>query len=242
MYYYVYRITCTHPNSIEKYYYGYRSCSVLPEEDNYWSSSKYILNAINQYGSSFFKKKILKVFFSREEALKYEILLHEKFGVDKNKLFFNRSKQTIWGVNCTGVLNKGKTYEEILGKERAIELKKLRSKNAKGKNNSGKNNPMYGKKQKEEVKLKHSARMKGVNHPTYGFTWITNGVDNKKVDLNTYDIDENWYIGRTMNMLKVPKEKFQCPYCFKMFSLVNLNRWHGDNCKSLKDRFKEILV
>ena len=189
MHYYVYRITCSHPNSIEKYYYGYRSSKFLPKDDNYWSSSKYVIDAIKKYGSSFFTKKIVKIFSTKEEALNYEILLHEKFDVDKNEKFFNKSKQSIWGVNCTGSINKGKTYEEILGKDKALQLRKLRSEKAKCKNNSGKNNPMYGRKHTEEVKLKHSNRMKGNNHPTYGFTWITNGVDNKKVDLQTYNIE-----------------------------------------------------
>ncbi len=38
---------------------------------------------------------------------------------------------------------KGKTYEEIYGIEKAVELKKLRSKSLKGKNNSFKNNPRF---------------------------------------------------------------------------------------------------
>ena len=62
MHYYVYRITCSHPNSIEKYYYGYRSSKLLPKDDNYWSSSKYVIDAIKKYGSSFFTKKIVKIF------------------------------------------------------------------------------------------------------------------------------------------------------------------------------------
>ena len=78
-----------------------------------------------------------------------------------------------FSINLRG--QGGKTYEEILGKDKALQLRKLRSEKAKCKNNSGKNNPMYGRKHTKEVKSKHSNRMKGVNHPTYGFTWITNG-------------------------------------------------------------------
>lgn len=232
MHYYVYRITCYHPDSDERYYYGYRSSKLNPEKDNYWSSSKYVLESIKKYGLSHFKKKILKIFSSKEEALTYEIYLHEKFNVDKNNLFFNRSKQTIWGVNCTGSINRGKTYEEIVGKEKALLLRQLRSKNAKGKNNSGKNNPMYGKKHTEEVKLNHSKRMKGNNHPCYGFTWITNGVENKKVDLSKFIMESNWYIGRTMKMLETPKTKTSCPHCSKMVDTMNMKKWHGDKCKN----------
>lgn len=42
MFYYVYRIICFHPESKEKYYYGVRGCNVIPENDHYWSSSKYV--------------------------------------------------------------------------------------------------------------------------------------------------------------------------------------------------------
>jgi len=199
MYYYVYRIICTHPSSIEKYYYGFRSCKCLPEKDQYWSSSKYVLNAIKIYGSTYFKKKIIKIFNDRQLALKLEIHLHEKFNVDKNIMFFNKSKQSIWGYNCTGSVNKGKTYEDIMGYEKAVKLKKIRSDNAKGKNNSGKNNPMYGKKHSELVKQKHSIRMSGDCHPTYGFKWITNGIKNKKIDIINSSLEEGWRIGRTHN-------------------------------------------
>jgi hypothetical protein len=201
-----------------------------------------VFSAIEKYGKKFFNKKILKNFSEREDALLYEILLHEKFNVDVNEKFFNRSKQSIWGFNCTGSINKGKTYEEILGVEKAKELKKLRSEKAKGKDNSGKNNPMYGKKHTDDIKEKHSKRMSGKNHPTYGYTWITNGIINKKVDLKKHIIENGWYEGRIMKMLSKPKEKQPCLHCFKLFDELNMKRWHGDNCKSLKDRLKEILT
>ena len=197
MYYYVYRIKCTHLDSIEKYYYGYRSCKCLPEKDYYWSSSKYVLNSIKKFGLNFFKKKIIKVFNDKQSAMELEIFLHEKFNVDKNILFFNKSKQSKWGYNCTGSVNKGKTYEEIVGKEKASDLRKIRSDKAKGKNNSGKNNPMYGKKHSDEIKQKQSERMTGANHPTYGFKWVTNGVENKKINIDINILNEGWYIGRT---------------------------------------------
>ena len=154
MNYYVYRITCIHPTSHQKYYYGYRSCDCDPKDDIYLSSSKYVKNSIKLYGIQFFKKKIIKIFKNRIDALGFEIFLHEKFDVDVNPLFFNKSKQSKFGFNCTGSILKGLSYEQIHGKEKAHELKQIRADTFKKKDNSGKNNPMFGKKHTEISKKK----------------------------------------------------------------------------------------
>ena len=197
MFYYVYRITCTHPHSIEKYYYGVRGTNKTPDQDFYWSSSKYVKDAIGTYGIVFFKKKILKTFADRQSAIAHEIFLHEKFNVDKHPLFFNRGKQTAWGFNCTGAVLKGKTYEEILGEEKAKQLKKQRSEcQKKIANNKGTNNPMYGKKHTPESKKKHSLKVSGDKHPQYGYFWVTNGVENRKINPLTDIIPVGWWKGR----------------------------------------------
>ena len=76
--YYVYRITCNHPDSKEKYYYGFRQ-NETPHTDNYWSSSQYLKLAIKKYGKNWFSKKIIKIFFDRNSAIDLECKLHEKF-------------------------------------------------------------------------------------------------------------------------------------------------------------------
>jgi hypothetical protein len=198
MKYYVYRITCFHPNSKEKYYYGFRK-SVDPINDNYWSSSKYVKDAISNYGISYFKKKILKIFDNRIEAAKYESFLHEKFNVDKNEKFFNKCKSTIWGYNCTGDILAGKTYEEIHGLEKAASLKSARSQRIKQTISEGKfkgsNNPNYGNKWTEDMKNKMSEIHCGENHPQYGYIWINNLVEEKKIKPNS-EIPNGWFPGR----------------------------------------------
>jgi len=196
MKYYVYRITCHHPLSTEKYYYGSRGSTKPPEEDNYWSSSKYVKEAIASFGLEFFTKKIIKTFDTKEESLDLEIRLHEKLSVDTHEKFFNRCKQSKWGYNCTGTVVKGKTYEEILGVERATALRQLRSINAKGKDNRGTKNPMFGKKHSAEMKAKLSNDRIGSLHPTFGWKWITNGIESKKIDPNETSIPDGWKYGR----------------------------------------------
>ena len=199
MKYYVYRITCHHPLSIEKYYYGSRGTTKAPEEDNYWSSSKYVKEAISRFGKEFFTKKIINIFDTKEESLHLEIRLHEKLSVDRHEKFFNRCKQSKWGYNCTGTVVKGKTYEEILGIERAAALRQLRSINAKGKNNKGKNNPMFGKTHSVEMKAKLSSERQGSLHPTFGWRWITDGNQSKKIDPSMTIIPDGWKYGRVFN-------------------------------------------
>lgn len=200
-YYYTYRITCYHPNSIEKYYYGFRKSKVLPDDDYYWSSSKYVKEAISKYGIEYFKKKVIKVFDTAEDAIRHESKLHEKFKVDKHKLFFNKCKSTIWGFRSTGLILSGRTYEEIHGIEKAKELKQVRSSKLSEyrKNNpesiKGSNNPNYGNKWSNEKRQEFSNRRQGDNHPCYGLIWINNGVEEKKV-ISILDIPIGYAVGR----------------------------------------------
>lgn len=200
MFYYVYRIICFHPESICKYYYGYRSSKIDPILDNYWSSSSYLKEAIAIYGKQWFKKKIIKVYYNKKDALSMEIKFHEKFQVHTNPLFFNKCKQTKLGFYCFGDTIRGKTYEEIHGEEKANLLRKQRSEKAKGKNNKGVNNPMYGKNHTKEVKKYQSSLKQGEKHPQYGWSWITNGVENNKVNLKKDKIPQGWKLGRTTNI------------------------------------------
>jgi len=60
---------------------------------------------------------------------------------------------------------KGKTYEDLYGKEKAEQLKRKRSESLKGKNNAREHNPMFGKIQKASSKALQSYRAK--NRPKF---------------------------------------------------------------------------
>lgn len=189
-YFYTYRITCTHPDSVEKYYYGHRKSECHPRDDVYWSSSKFVKTAILKYGSEFFKKKIIRIFASKNEAINHEIKLHERLDVQSHPIFFNRYNQSRCGFN--GSYLKGKTYEEIHGIERASELKNKRSKQWKGRNNKGTRNSMYGRTHTEESKKIQSENRKGKG---LGYKWVTNGIETKKIYPNE-SIPLGWHSGR----------------------------------------------
>lgn len=94
-YHYVYRIT---NKELNKHYYGVRSSKVEPKLDlgiKYFSSShdKDFINE-QKINNSIFKYKVIKIFETREEAMKLEIFLHKKFNVGLNKSFYNLCSQS----------------------------------------------------------------------------------------------------------------------------------------------------
>mgnify|MGYP002629010343 CR=1 FL=1 len=100
--FYVYRLTCTHPESPAKYYYGYHSCIGDPRQDPYWSSSRTVQAAMIRFGPEAFTKKIIAVYPTRAEALALEVKLHHYFNVKDHPLFFNRANQTSTKFTTTG--------------------------------------------------------------------------------------------------------------------------------------------
>jgi len=243
-YYYVYRITCVHPQSKEKYYYGSRKSKLPIKKDNYWSSSKYVKNAIIKYGIEYFEKKILFVYDNRIDALKKEMYLHEKFDVGKNPIFFNRCKATIWGYNSTGDILSGTTYEEIHGKEKAEKLKKERSESMKRERIKtpldGTRNPNYGNKWSEEQKIKFSEQRQNENHPCYGLIWINNGKISKKIKKED-SIPNGWHKGR------ITKDSYKKEYYKELFLESNMSRkdfakHHGINYNTMKRYLKGIRI
>ena len=93
--YYVYRIT----NILEnKHYYGQRCQKTSPENDLgilYYSSSTDKSFISDQKQNPFnYRYKIVRVFDDKEQALRFEIKLHNKFDVDLNPNFYNKAKQT----------------------------------------------------------------------------------------------------------------------------------------------------
>jgi len=198
--YYVYRITNNKPNSIPKYYYGFRKCNTSPSLDTkYMGSSKYLKQDIKNIGIEYFSKKIIKTFNNKESAIDYEIMLHLKFNVDKNVMFYNRCKANKFGYKCTGDVLKGKSYTDIHGEEKAIKLKEERSRKIKeissNRNYIGDKNPNYGNKWSEAMKEKMSEMKSGQNNPIYGKIIINNGIKEKRISKDS-NIPEDYVIGR----------------------------------------------
>jgi len=147
-YHYIYRITNIREN---KHYIGVRSSSITPYDDlgkKYFSSStdSEFIKSQKEHPENFIYY-IIEIFNTREEALKHEIYLHDKFNVAVNENFYNKAKQTSLGFDTSGI---------IFSKERRLKCIEL---------NTGIKNPFYGKKHTEELKNALSVlykEMKGV--------------------------------------------------------------------------------
>ena len=119
-YHYVYQLTNTKPITSEQLYIGVHSSNILPEEDNYMSSSKYIKLAIKHQGDVF-KKEILSLWDTREEAANEEIRLHSEIGVSTNERYYNR-----YDSNNTSFTTEGKVVaDDLVTGERTLVSKKV---------------------------------------------------------------------------------------------------------------------
>lgn len=146
MYHYVYQIISFYNTSKIKHYIGVRSSRNKPEDDKYMGSGRLIRQAINKHGIDKFKKIIIGVFETREEANAFENLTIAKmlnfFGSwsELNKVSYNLRLNNYNGVEAGNNIWSDETIAKV----------------------SGKNHHAYGKKFKEETRIKMSNAQKGV--------------------------------------------------------------------------------
>ena len=116
---------------------------------------------------------------------------------------------------------KGKTYEEIMGREKAEKIKK----------DMIENNPSKTREARDKISAFHKGKV--LSEKTKDLLRnkvpITKDGKNKRVDKELLEqfLSDGWVKGQT----RIPEEKFECPHCHKMTNKGNLKRWHGDNCK-----------
>lgn len=123
-------------------YIGVRSCKCTVWDDDYMGSS----SVMTEEDKDECNKIVLKRFDSREDAVAYEVEMHEKFDVAKNPLFWNRAKQTSTGFDTSG---RVQPEEERKARSKAL----MGHKGAK---------TWLGKKLPEATKKKMSEAAKGV--------------------------------------------------------------------------------
>ena len=142
-------------------YIGKRSADCLPDEDvEYMSSSKHVPKEECD-------KIVLEEFGSSEEAVAYEIELHNRFDVAKNENFYNRAKQTATGFDRTGATGYKHTDEAKLALSK-LKSGVARSEEACKKISEGKNgtpSPLIGIPRSVEVINKIKKTLKGRKPP-----------------------------------------------------------------------------
>lgn len=183
-------------------YIGVRSSKNLPELDtSYWGSSKHLPKDVARTHN----KTVLANFFTRKDAVDYEIYLHNLYDVAVNPMFYNKAKQTSVKFDTSGIKlppeHAERARKQFLGKKHSEETKRKLSEFHKGKTKSPEAkqsmslaqkrlaaspnyiNPNKGKQLTEEVKqklsqsLKNSEHNKGVNNPTFTPWFITDTVN-----------------------------------------------------------------
>jgi hypothetical protein len=221
--FYVYRITCSHPNSVCRYYYGSRSCKCEPREDTkYWSSSKLVKQARKLYGPDFFTKKILAVFQTRSEALAYEARIHLRLNVKDHPLFFNQANQTTAAFCYTNWTPEQKTkistslkryYEENPGKRTSIsDFLKTRHDST----NKVFGSIRRGAKHSDETKKEISDGLKEY------YAKLPPKSRAKKISLG---------LKNSQKVKQRNKKVVQCPFCLKKGNGPTMYRWHFSNCQ-----------
>jgi len=193
----------------EKYYIGVRSCEELIGDDSYMGSSKYLTEEVETLGVDQFNKIILKRFSNREEAVQYEIDMHNEFDVANNPLFFNKVKQTV--VSFTPGAGENNYF---YGKKHTLESRQkmseiLKTKDCRPKTtNKGKKFPEAGPK--------ISAAKK---------EWFKNNIHPRKLIKPSEEQKQAWALNFKNHI------KIKCNHCDKTGSIANMKRWHNDNCK-----------
>ena len=158
MNHYVYEIT----NLINsKKYIGKRSCECPIEEDKYMGSGKYIKIAIEKYGENNFKKDILFICNTEEEAFYIEYYYINKLNAVKSRMYYNVAEGGHGGNTKAGWTEEEyKEYSKKLsnalkGKKKSKEHREKLSESRKGKY-AGENHPLYGIPCSDELKKKIS--------------------------------------------------------------------------------------
>lgn len=210
MSHYVYKIT----NLVNgKFYIGKRKNSD-PESDTYMGSGKLIKKAIKKYGKNNFKKEIISIFETNEEAAELESKLVTKDVIDSNmsynlhegghggfhhinnkpieeriNVIAHKTKLENGEISCGGT--KGWTEEsyEKVRKQALINLKSFSE-------NPGK---VYWKNATEEDRKKHSERLRGNKNPNYGKVSCIHLETLKKKTFHKDKIPDGWILTEEYN-------------------------------------------
>jgi len=224
-----------------KQYVGDHSTNNL--NDGYLGSGQLIIKAIKKYGKENFKRKILKLCETKEEAFKKQEKYIIKFntlnpkgynispkgGHNVKNCFSEESKRKIGRANKGCIpWNKGKTG--VYSKNTLAMMSEKQKGNSYGLGNKSNTGKKFSEDHKEKISIAHKGKL--VSEET-----------KQKMSLNHYDCngENNGMYGKThtkearKKISEANKVKIKCIYCNKEFNRLNYRRWHGKNCKNKKN-------
>lgn len=206
-YHYIYKTT----NLINgKYYIGMHTTDNL--NDGYIGSGKRLWYSIKKYGKENFKCEILeilpnrKLLVEREKELVNEELLKDNLCLNlglggrggQGSRFLTKEQLKKGGTNALK-----KNWKDV--EFRKKQIARISEQNKKFWNNGTffYRDNWTGKKHSEETKhkigLSNSIKQKGEKNSQFGSCWITNEVENKKINKNDI-IPNGWKLGRVLKL------------------------------------------
>ena len=205
-YYFVYKTTNVLSN---RYYIGMHSTDNL--DDGYLGSGKRLRYSINKYGVENHKREIIEFLPDRKTMIQKEIEivnLNEIAKVECMNLMVGgqggrgftieqQKKNAKKSNKKQRKLHKDKEWAKRKGERITESLKRAYAEGRKEiKFNYDWNGKKHGEKTKEKIGNANSISQLGEKNSQYGTHWITNGIENKKIQ-NKNKIPIGWKLGRT---------------------------------------------
>ena len=206
---YTYLIGWSHLN---KFYYGVRyaqDCHPSDFWNKYFTSSKYVAECREEHGEPDIVQ-IRKTFDLREQARAWETKVLTRMKVAHREDFLNRRCSGMGGYLMTDEhrANQSKRMSALWkGKKKTPEHIEKVAASKRGKHMSTESKAKMSNSLKEYFKHNPSP-FKGKSHSAETLAKVSQGCKNQR--------------------------RVQCPHCPKTGIAGNMNRWHFDNCKSLK--------
>lgn len=180
-----------------KYYLGMHSTSNL--NDGYLGSGKILWHSINYHGRENFKFEIIEYLENRQLlANREKELVNDDILKDPMCMNLRRGGEGAWHKLANDAFKENLKDPEY--KNEFFKKTGLYKYNELGLNKTWKDNyDWLGKNHTEEAKNKigsaNSINQKGENNSQFGTFWITNGIENKKIKIDS-SIPNGWHKGR----------------------------------------------
>lgn len=225
----------------------------------YTGSGVYWRNHLKKYGHEY-TTEIIRECQTKEELTEWGLYYSRLWNIVSSDEWANLTEESGGGGN-NGVkwteemrasaslrnkgqasLNKGKTYEEMYGPEKASEkiqkFKETYKKKAEIKPPKEKSNKLphsrdragisyeelYGKEKADSIRAKQKGKLAGSKNPRYGKPGTFTGRKHSEEALAK--------MKKPQGPQKNPRQILTCPHCKKTSDSSNAKRWHFDNCKS----------
>ena len=234
-FHYIYKTTCI---ITKKFYIGIHSTSIL--DDGYLGSGVKLTRSVKKYGKHNHIKEILEYLSDRESLIEREKLLvnedliNDPFcmnlivGGNFSGLNY-RKEHTEETKNRISLKLKGKSYEEIYGKEFSDSQRNKRKEGV---------SLAHSKLNEEEKKERYYKSTLNFKNPTKETRdKMSKSQTGKKLSEETKNKisegNKNKFVSEeTRKKISLAQMKIKCQYCEMVSNSSIISSWHNENCKN----------